>query len=151
MTADGASTDGDAITKGHAAPPAPGRRSRLPFQYFVIRCVPRVERGEFVNVGVVIYSQDAEFLGVRSELSAARLGALDSEADVESIRAALATVDAVCRGDARAGEAASGGLGKRFGWLAAPRSTVLQPGPVHGGLTDDPEAELERLFETLVR
>ena len=125
--------------------------ARVPFEYFVIRCMPRVDRGEFVNVGVVLYSQEAEFLGARSELSSARLLAIDREIDVDAVLAALDTIDAVCRGDARAGEAAYGGLGTRFGWLAAPRSTVLQPGPVHGGLTDDPAAELARLLDALVR
>ena len=124
---------------------------RVPFVYFAIRCVPRVDRGEFVNVGVVVYSQEAEFLGARSELSSERLAALDPSVDVDAIAAALAAVDAVCRGDERAGEAASGSLGARFGWLAAPRSTALQPGPVHGGLTEDPAAELVRLLDALVR
>ncbi|MGH8888893.1 MAG: DUF3037 domain-containing protein [Acidothermaceae bacterium] len=125
--------------------------NRVPFEYFAIRCMPRVDRGEFVNVGVVLYSQDADFLGARSELSTDRLAALAAGVDVEAVSAALATIEAVCRGDARVGEAGSGSLGKRFGWLAAPRSTALQPGPVHGGLTDDPAAELERLLDVLVR
>jgi len=125
--------------------------NRLPFEYFAIRCVPRVDRGEFINVGVVLYSQDADFLGARSELSPERLAALAPGADVEAIAAALTTIEAVCRGEASVGEAASGSLGKRFGWLAAPRSTALQPGPVHGGLTDDPATELERLLDVLVR
>lgn len=125
--------------------------SRLPYQYFVVRCVPRVDRGEFVNVGVVVYCQQAEFLAGRSELPADRIAALDPGADLEAIGAALAIMEAVCRGDPTAGEAAAGDPGKRFGWLAAPRSTTLQPGPVHGGLTDDPRAELNRLFDSLVR
>jgi hypothetical protein len=124
---------------------------RLPYEYFVVRCVPRVDRGEFVNVGVVVYCQQVDFLAGRSEVPEARLAALDPNADIEAIRAALATMEAVCRGDAAGGEAATGELGKRFGWLAAPRSTTLQPGPVHGGLTDDPQAELARLFDSLVR
>jgi hypothetical protein len=124
---------------------------RLPYEYFVVRCVPRVDRGECLNVGVVVYCQEAEFLAARSEISQARLEALDRDADIGAIRAALATMEAVCRGDAEAGEAAAGDPGKRFGWLAAPRSTTLQPGPVHGGLTDDPQAVLSRLFDSLVR
>jgi hypothetical protein len=123
----------------------------VPFEYFVVRCVPRVDRGEFVNVGVVVYSQQAEFLGARGEIVPERLAALDATADVEAISAALATIEAVCRGDASVGEAGSGSMGKRFGWLAAPRSTALQPGPVHGGLTEDPAAELSRLLDALVR
>jgi Protein of unknown function (DUF3037) len=123
----------------------------LPFQYFVLRCMPRVDRGEFVNVGVVIFCEAAEFLDARIELSTKRLAALDDGIDLDALTAALTTIEAVCRGEASAGEAAGGDLGKRFGWLAAPRSTALQPGPVHGGLTDDPAAELTRLAEALVR
>lgn len=125
--------------------------ARVPFEYFVVRCMPRVDRGEFVNVGVVVYSQQAEFLGARGEVTPERLTALDPSADVEAISAALHTIEAVCRGDASIGDAAAGSMGKRFGWLAAPRSTALQPGPVHGGLTADPETELSRLFDALVR
>ena len=123
---------------------------RLPFEYFVLRCMPRVDRGEFVNVGVVIFCQAAEFLDARIDLPLERVAALDGDVDIAALRAALTTIEAVCRGDQSAGEAAGGDLGKRFGWLAAPRSTVLQPGPVHGGLTVDPAAELRRLAEALV-
>lgn len=128
-----------------------GQTERVPFEYFVVRCMPRVDRGEFVNVGVVVYSQQAGFLGARGEVVPERLAALDPAADLEAISAALATIEAVCRGDEAVGEAAAGSMGKRFGWLAAPRSTALQPGPVHGGLTTDPAAELTRLLDTLVR
>lgn len=123
----------------------------LPYEYFVVRCVPRVDRGECLNVGVVLYCQQADFLGARSEVSAQRLEALDATIDIEAIGAALTAIEAVCRGDASAGAAAAADRGKRFGWLAAPRSTALQPGAVHGGLTEDPSAELTRLFESLVR
>ena len=122
----------------------------LPFQYFVLRCMPRVDRGEFVNVGVVIFCQEAEFLDARIDLPVERVAALDGDVDLAAVRAALGTIEAVCHGDPTAGEPAAGDLGKRFGWLAAPRSTVLQPGPVHGGLTVDPAAELTRLAEALV-
>jgi Protein of unknown function (DUF3037) len=122
----------------------------MPFQYFVLRCMPRVDRGEFVNVGVVIFCQAAEFLDVRIHLPVERIAALDEDLDLAALRAALGNIEAICHGDLSAGEAATGDLGKRFGWLAAPRSTVLQPGPVHGGLTANPTAELTRLAETLV-
>jgi hypothetical protein len=122
----------------------------MPFQYFVLRCMPRVDRGEFINVGVVIFCQAAEFLDARIDLPTQRVTALDADVDVAALGAALSNIEAVCRGDSSAGEAANGDLGKRFGWLAAPRSTVLQPGPVHGGLTEDPAAELTRLAEALV-
>lgn len=124
--------------------------SRMPFQYFVLRCMPRVDRGEFVNVGVVIFCQAAAYLDARIHLSVERVAALDEDLDLAALRAALSNIEAICHGDSSAGEAATGDLGKRFGWLAAPRSTVLQPGPVHGGLTADPAAELTRLAEALL-
>jgi hypothetical protein len=132
------------------------------YQYVVLRCVPRVEREEFVNVGVVLYCQAQDFLASRSRVDEPRLLALDPDLDVASVRAALAAVEQVCRGEAHVDfglgsrataygvRAATDGPFVRFGFLAAPRSTVVQPGPVHGGLTDDPGAELERLVATLV-
>lgn len=117
--------------------------TRQPFEYAVLRVVPRVERGEAINVGVLLYSQAHEFLGGRAEVDAGRLLALDPRAEVDAVdRAAQAAVDCALRdGD---------DIGRRFRWLTAPRSTVVQPGPVHTGLTDDPQAELERLFRLLV-
>lgn len=123
----------------------------LGFQYVVLRCVPRVDREEFVNVGVVLYCQQADFLGCAGHVDDARLAALDATVDVAGVRSALEAVSAVCRGDASAGAAGRAALGTRFGFLAAPRSTVVQPGPVHGGLTDDPESRLSSLVDTLVR
>lgn len=120
------------------------------FQYVVLRCVPRVDREEFVNVGVVLYCQDADFLGCAGHVDAARLSALAAEVDLAGVRSALAAADAVCRGDATSGAAGRGALLTRFGFLSAPRSTVLQPGPIHGGLTTDPAAELRRLVGHLV-
>ena len=111
---------------------------RHAYQYVVLRCVPRPEREEFVNVGVVLHCQGADFLDVACHVDADRLRALHAGVDPEQVREALAFVDLVCRGDERAGEAARQSLGQRFGFLKAPRSTVLQPGPVHGGVTDDP-------------
>ena len=132
------------------------------YQYVVLRCVPRIEREEFVNVGVVLYCQARDFLASRSMVDEERLRALDPDLDVSSVRAALDAVEAVCRGEAHVDfglgsrataygvRDASDGPFVRFGFLAAPRSTVVQPGPVHGGLTDDPAAELDRLVTTLV-
>ena len=128
-----------------------GTGDRLPFQYVVLRCVPRVDREEFLNVGVVLYSQAAGFLECASYLTEARLLALAPDLDLESVRSALDMISAVCRGEPRSGAAAGTDLGKRFGWLAAPRSTMLQPGPVHGGMTADPAIELGRLLDMLVR
>ena len=122
-----------------------------PYQYVVLRCVPRVEREEFVNVGVVLYCQMDEFLDVRWEVSRERLAILAPGVDVDAVCDGLEFVDAVCRADPAAGSVAAKDLGTRFGFLRAPRSTVIQPSPVHGGLTDDPAAELERLLIALVR
>ena len=123
---------------------------RHAYQYVVLRCVPRPDREEFVNVGVVLHCQAADFLDVVCHVDADRLRALHTGIDVDQVREALAFVDLVCRGDERAGEAARQSLGQRFGFLKAPRSTVLQPGPVHGGMATDPGAELQRLLDRLV-
>lgn len=120
----------------------------FPYQYVVLRCVPRVDREEFVNVGVVLYSQAAEFLGCSSQVDEHRLLAFAPELDLASLESGLAAVAGACRGE---GPAAGIPLGQRFGWLAAPRSTMLQPGPVHGGITTDPDVELARLLDVLVR
>jgi hypothetical protein len=122
----------------------------LAYQYVVLRCVPRVEREEFVNVGVVLYCQASDFLDVRWSVDRDRLRALDPELDLDQVCEALEFVAGVCAGDERRGTAAKQPLGTRFGFLMAPRSTVLQPGPVHGGVTADPAAELERLLGRLV-
>jgi hypothetical protein len=120
------------------------------FEYAVLRVVPRVERGEFMNVGVIVYCQSRDFLGCRAHVDTERLRALDPALDVDGLRSALSAVEGTCCGGTRAGQAADETLGGRFRWLTAPRSTVLQPGPVHAGLTADPEAELDRLLHSLV-
>src|SRR5689334_5277819 len=122
----------------------------MAYQYVVLRCVPRVDREEFVNVGVVAYCQDAEFLAADCAVDADRLRSLAPDVDLAAVTSALAFVEGVCRGDAALGAAAAGDLGTRFGFLKAPRSTVVQPGPVHGGTTTDPAAELARLLSVLV-
>jgi hypothetical protein len=124
---------------------------RMPYQYVVLRCVPRVDREEFVNVGVVAYCQQAEFLAAECHVDEDRVRGLAPGIDLGAVRHALAFVEGVCRGDASLGDPAAGDLGTRFGYLKAPRSTVVQPGPVHGGLTSDPAAELSRLVDVLVR
>jgi hypothetical protein len=122
----------------------------MPYQYVVLRCVPRVDREEFVNVGVVLYCQAADFLSVIWHCDADRLRTLDPSLDVDRVCEALTFVEDVCSGAARAGEVAGQPLTQRFGFLKAPKSTVLQPGPVHGGLTRDPARELDHLFTRLV-
>lgn len=117
----------------------------------ILRAVPRPERGEQVNVGAVLYCQEADFLGAAVHIDAERLRALDPGVDIELLTAALDGIRDVCAGAPCAGEAGTTNLRARFGWLSAPRSTVLQPGPIHGGLTADPAAELERLMDHMVR
>ncbi|MCQ8772009.1 DUF3037 domain-containing protein [Streptomyces telluris] len=121
------------------------------FEYALLRVVPRVERGEQINAGVVVYCQAKGYVAARVHLDEARLLALDPAADVAGVRAALGAVEGVCLGGERAGQAAGDDPGRRFRWLIAPRSTVVQPGPVHAGLTADPESEPERLLDLLVR
>ena len=125
------------------------------FEHVLLRAVPRVDRGESINVGVAVYSQAADFLGAAVHVDRGRLAALDPGGDVDdlvgSVSAALDTIKAVCDGDPSAGPAAAGTRGERFRWLSAPRSTVVQPGPIHGGVTADPAAELDHLLERLVR
>ena len=125
--------------------------TRLAYQYVVLRCVPRPDREEFLNVGVVLHCQAADFLDV-DVVASTPTGCAPSTPTSTSTRCATRStfVDRVCRGDERGGEAARQSLGQRFGFLKAPRSTVLQPGPVHGGLTGDPARQLEHLRERLV-
>jgi Protein of unknown function (DUF3037) len=117
------------------------------FEYALVRVVPRVERGEVINVGVVVYSHAYRYLCARIELDESRLLVVDPGADVDVVRSALSAFAKACT----EGPLASRPLGERFRWLTAPRSTIVQPGPVHSGLTDDPAAELTHLFDTLVR
>jgi hypothetical protein len=118
-----------------------------PFEYVVLRVVPRVDRGESINAGVVLYCQALDYLGCRVHLDRSRLAALDPSADAVAIDRALAAVSDFSLG---AGPAADEQLGRRFQWLAAPRSTVVQPSAVHTGLVADPDAELDRLLGALV-
>ncbi|MFG2710442.1 DUF3037 domain-containing protein [Streptomyces goshikiensis] len=121
------------------------------FEYALVRVVPRMERGECFNAGVIVYCRARSYVAARTHLDEARLLALDPEADVAGVRAALRAVEGLCAGGESAGQAAGDEPGRRFRWLIAPRSTVVQPGPVHTGLTADPEAEVERLLDLLVR
>jgi len=117
------------------------------FQWALIRIVPRVERGECINAGVIVYSKRLRYLGARIELDEPRLLALAPSVDVDSARAALTAFERACKDGPHADKTIS----ERFNWLTAPRSAMVQPGPVHGGVTTDPAAELDRLFATLVQ
>jgi Protein of unknown function (DUF3037) len=122
---------------------------RFPFQYAVLRAVPRVDRGEFINVGIILYCQQCEFLRAAVAVNDARLLALTTEVDLEAVRTAADGVVAACLepvGHAREND----GLAHRFGMLTAPRSTVVQPSPVHAGITTDPEQTLDELMRRLV-
>lgn len=121
------------------------------YDYAIVRVVPRVERGEQINVGVILSCVDTEFLDARIELDEARLLALDPAPDLEAIREGLATITAVCAGGANAGPIGALPQRGRFRWLVSPRSTVIQMSPVHTGRTNDPPAALERLLDTMVR
>lgn len=120
------------------------------YDYAVIRVVPRVERGEQVNAGVILSCPDLDFLDARIELDEAAVLALDPEADLEALRGNLATIPLVCRGGAGAGPIGELPPRGRFRWLVSPRSTVIQPSPVHTGRTSDPAACLDKLMGTLV-
>jgi hypothetical protein len=122
-----------------------------PYEYALVRVCPRVDRGECLNVGVVLYSQAAQYLDVDVHVDAARLSALhpgiDAEAVADAVGAFAAAAAVVPAGTARDG----GGMGAHFRWLTAPRSTVVHAGPVHAGMTEDPSRELARLMDKLVR
>jgi hypothetical protein len=130
--------------------PAPERAGTMPFAYALLRVVPRVERGERLNVGVVVYSRQHDFLGLRTHVDPARLAALDPELDPAPVRARLEALRSVVCGEPEGGALAELPPSERFGWLVAPSSTIIQASEVHTGLTDDPATTLERLFATLV-
>ena len=123
---------------------------RRPFQYAVLRVVPSVERGERINVGVVLYCRQHRFLELRAEIDEDRLRALAPGLDPAPVRSRLAALCAVVQGAPEGGALAELPASERFGWLVAPSSTILQPGEVHTGMTDDPAATLTKLFATLV-
>jgi hypothetical protein len=123
---------------------------RHEFEYAVLRVVPRVDRGEMINAGVLLYCRPLRYLSARVALDSERVLALDPAADLAAIERALAAVVEVCDQQPAAGSAGQQETGRRFRWLTAPRSTVVQPGPVHTGLTRDPDAEADRLLAALV-
>ncbi|HWK25032.1 MAG TPA: DUF3037 domain-containing protein [Solirubrobacter sp.] len=123
---------------------------RSPFQYAALRVVPRVERGEAVNAGVVLFCRPLRFLGARTQLDDALLAALAPGCDPREVRAQLATIERIARGEPDGGAIAALPQSDRFHWLVAPASTIVQAGPVHTGLTTDPAGELDNLFTRLV-
>jgi hypothetical protein len=121
------------------------------YDYAVIRVVPRVERQEFVNAGVILWCRDQEFIEARVELDEARLRALDATIDIEAVRRHLASFSIICAGGADAGPIGKLPKRERFDWLVAPRSTIIQTSAVHTGRCTDLGATMERLLETMVR
>lgn len=124
--------------------------AEVTYDYVIVRVVPRVERGERINVGVILSCVDSEVLEARIELDEARLRALDPAVDLDAIRAGVALIMRVCAGGAEAGPIGELPARGRFRWLASPRSTMIQTSPVHTGRTADPAATLTRLFATMV-
>lgn len=120
------------------------------YEYALIRVVPRVERGEYVNVGVVLLCRQRRFLEARLQPSRGLLLAIAPDLDLEAVAEQLELIPRVCAGGADAGPIGALPLHERFRWLTAPRSTVIQPSPVHTGLCDDPGAALERVFRQMV-
>ena len=124
---------------------------RSAYQYAIIRVVPRVERGECLNVGVILLCRPKRFIGARMALDPARLAALAPGLDPATVRPHLEAIEAIASGDPSGGPIAALSQAERFHWLVAPASTIIQPSAVHSGLTDDPAAELARLVDALVR
>jgi hypothetical protein len=134
-------------------PDAPVLRPE-PFEYAVLRVVPRVERGEGVNVGVVLFCRTRNYLEARIELGSrqrASLAALAPDVDLEAVASHLDEIGRIVAGDPDAGSIARLDAPERFRWVTSPSSTILQPSDVHGGLTESPEESLRDLFERLVR
>ena len=121
-----------------------------PFSYAVLRLVPDIERGEQVNVGVIVFCRPLDFLGARTALDDDRARALAPDVDLDAARRHLSAIERIAAGEPEAGPIAKLDTTARFHWLVAPASTIVQPGPVHTGLTADPEHELWQLFAKLV-
>lgn len=121
------------------------------FEWTLVRVVPRVERGEFINAGAIVYCHALDFLRAAVELDEDRLRWLHADSDLDLVRRHLAAIRDLCAGSGEVPASVARSPGERFRWLTAPRSTIIQTSPVHTGLTDDPAAELERLLEVMVR
>jgi hypothetical protein len=131
-------------------PESAAEPTRHPFAYAIIRVVPRVERGESMNAGIVLLCRPQRFLGARLALDEARLRALDPACDADEVRDHLTAIERIAAGDPTGGPIAALGQAERYHWLVAPSSTVIQPSEAHTGMTADPAATLEHLFATLV-
>ena len=124
--------------------------NRIAYHFAILRVVPHVHLGSFVNVGVVLHARTAEFLGMRALTDARALEGIVPDVDVDRLRRYLACYEAICAGDARAGPIALISPSERFHWMTAPRSDVLQTSPVHEGLGIEPVTALEELYASFV-
>ncbi len=123
---------------------------RRPFEYAIVRVVPRVERGEAFNAGIVLMCRAKRYLGARMHLDEPLLVAMNPDCDPDVVRAHLAAIEGIASGAADAGPIAGLSMAERFHWLVSPSSTIIQPSAVHTGLTADPAATLDHLVRTLV-
>lgn len=126
-------------------------RGHYTYDYAIVRVVPKVDREEFVNVGVIVSCPERDFLEARIELDERRLAAIDPTLDLESARAHLASIPAICAGGEQAGPIGDLTPRQRFDWLIAPRSTIIQTSAAHTGTCADPAVALEHLLDTMVR
>jgi len=124
--------------------------SRSLFSYAVLRVVPDIEREEFLNAGLLLFCRERQYLRAAISLDVDRLRALRPDIDADAVRAQLDLVERISSGAVARGPLAQMSQSERFHWLTTPRSTVVQPGPIHGGMSEDPDATFDRLFETLV-
>ena len=124
--------------------------SRSAFSYAVLRVVPDIEREEFVNAGLIMFDRERRFLAARTTLDAEALAALGADCDQEGIRRQLELVEAIASGTTTVAPFATMTQTERFHWLTTPRSTLVQPGPLRAGVTDDPSATFDHLFEVMV-
>ena len=124
--------------------------SRSAFSYAVIRVVPDIEREEFLNAGLILFDRERRFLAARTHLDADALAALHPGCDADAIRAQLDLIERTAAGEVEVAPFATMSQSERFHWLTTPRSTIVQPGPLHAGVTDDPAATFDHLFATRV-
>ncbi len=125
--------------------------SRSSFSYAVVRVVPDIEREEFLNAGLILFCREKKYLRAGMSLDVDRLRALRADIDADAVRGQLDLVERIASGAVERGPLAGMSQSERFHWLTTPRSTVVQPGPIHGGMSEDPDATFDRLFGTLVR
>jgi Protein of unknown function (DUF3037) len=123
----------------------------IPYDYAIVRAVPRVDRDEFLNIGVIVSCAARKFLAAGIEIDGPRIQALDPGVDLDTLRAHAASIPAICAGGPGAGAIGRLTERERFHWLVAPRSTMVQVSPVHSGLCADPQEALEHLLASMVR